>query len=133
MTYAIYRVNESPEQAETGLTPQQVVAIIYSHDGHGFRVEPRMETPQDDDGNDLEARQVDGTLGKEWDVYFTRAGGQHGEKSTFTAYGESEDAAESDFLLDAWNNNRWDDSQWFIITDEQHAAEMAQIDDNAVD
>lgn len=115
ITYTVYRCTSGSESAESGLTPAEVMRHIYGDDGQFFRLDPRMEKT-DDEGNET---------GGEWNVYFGRAGQQWGNKSNFTAYGATEEAAEADFLQDAWDGARWDQGKWIVATDAQHAAEMA--------
>jgi hypothetical protein len=105
-TYKVYGSCESSDNAETNLTATEVVKHIYQDDGHGYRLEPRM----DETGE----QQLQSSLGLEWDVYFTKPGKRYGEKSGLSAYGETEDEAEAEFLASAWNETRWDDSKWFI-------------------
>lgn len=125
-TYTVYHVCDSARDVETGLTPAQVVQHIYRDDGQNYRLDPRMEMATDDDGKELGEQQVRGKFGLEWDVYFPRNGQEFGPKSRLTAYGETEDEAEAEFLDGAWRGQRWDVTKWCVITDEQRASELAQ-------
>lgn len=129
-TFSIYSTSQPSDTAETGLTAIQVVKNIYNTDGNGYRLEPRMVDIEDEDGNAIgEEQSTYGILGKEWDIYFTRAGQEYGEKSSLTAYGDTEEAAEQEFLQSAWNSQSWDDCKWMIFTDEQYKAEHPESDE----
>jgi hypothetical protein len=111
-TYSIYKFTQSSADAETGLMAHQVVKHIYLEEGDDYYLMPRMIEVKDDEGNVIDEIQADGTLGKEWDVYF-------GKKGSWS-YGETEEEAEDNFLNMVWREGKWDHTKWFVFTDKEY-------------
>lgn len=114
-TYKCYDACQSESTAQTNLTAAEIVKHIYQEDGHGYRLEPRMESTYNNDGDIIGEQQANSpNLGLEWDVYFTKPGQRYSEKSSLIAWGATEKEAEDEFLLSAWKETRWDTTKWFI-------------------
>ncbi len=130
-TYTIFRAADDARNAESGLTQEQVVRRIYQHDGHGFYLTPTLENIEDVNGEIIGQRQrANSALGKEWDIYFNHSRNKSGYKNTYrSSFGETEEEAEKNFLLGAWKETRWDDTKWFVMTDEDFQKRYPLIDD----
>lgn len=118
-TYTICSLNNDSINAITRLSPEQIMRHIYNHDGHGFFLKPRMIEVEDENGNVIgEKQKVFGDLGKEWDVLFQKCSQSIRKKSEFfTAFGETEEEAEKEFLLTGWKERRWDETKWIVVED----------------
>jgi hypothetical protein len=119
-TYSIYKFTQSSADAETCLTAHQVVKHIYQDEGHGYYLQERMIEVKDDEDNVINEIQADGTLGKEWDVYFYKHGRREFGKKGSWSYGETEEEAEDNFLNSVWEEAKWDHTKWFVFTDKDY-------------
>jgi len=101
-----------------GLTADEVVRTIYRDDGADYRLVPKMIEDFDDEGNSIgEHQAIDSMLGLVWRVELKNSHGKW-EDAPFEYFGKTEDEAESEFLADAFKNNRWKDT-WFVQSDEE--------------
>lgn len=133
-TYAVHQADQSPEEAITGLTPEDVVRHIQRYDGCDYRLERRMEQILGPNGEVLGERQAgDPELGKEWSVRLFWPNIPEGVEWDRTVYGESEEQADRNFLRTQWERQRqyaddevWDSTYWIVITDLEHAEALAR-------
>ncbi|MDB6011075.1 MAG: hypothetical protein JWL65_3325 [Gammaproteobacteria bacterium] len=136
-TFAVYRAEQSPEDALTGLTPEEVVRHIHRNAEHNYQVERRMEQILGPDGEVLGERQAeDLELGKKWNVRFFWPDNPDGVEGNWTVYGETEEQADCDFLRAAWERQReryrsaddavWEPADWIVLTDSEHAEHLSR-------
>jgi hypothetical protein len=118
-----YRLTINGHETETGLTPSEIVSIIYNHDRASYWLEPAMLETEDEDGEVI-GEQQEVFLGKlAWDVWFKDPRG-HKSKGIYQAYGDTEDEAEKAYLMECWEERRWDDD--FLVESDEEALAIGE-------
>jgi hypothetical protein len=136
-TFAVYRADQSPEDAITGLGPEEVVRRIHRNTEHDYRLERRMEATLGPNGEVLGERQAeDLEFGKQWNVRFFWPGNPDGVEGNWTVHGDTEEQADCDFLRAAWvrqwdryrsaDDAVWDTADWIVLTDSQYAEDLSR-------
>jgi len=120
-------INLPTGEAVSGLSAHDAIKHIYQDDGGDYRLEPKMVTNCDDEGNDLLDSQEIGSDGKlVFEIWFKQNINRKFLKSQLTTEGFDESDAENNFLDDALKFNRFDSAKWSITSDEDYAAQLKQ-------
>jgi hypothetical protein len=118
-----YTLTICGHESESGLTPTEVVSRIYNHDRASFWLEPTMLETENENGEVISEQQEVFAGKLAWDVWFKDPRGNKC-KGVYQAYGNTEDEAEQAYLLECFEDTRWNDA-FFVQSDEEALAETS--------